>query len=173
MTVKLTDVVYTMDIEESELPQLTDKQLKFVMGKAEGMTNTEAYKAAYNTVNMKPSSIWTNSSQLASDTKVAQWIEYAKRQAAERLVDLTSYTLEVFMAELEDMRQKALAAGAYGPATSMTVAKGKACNHMSDNNVTTHVHTADRSMLDRIEQTMGTQARLNAEQSLGIKRVEH
>jgi len=162
-----------MDIEESELPQLTDKQLNFVMAKAQGMSNTEAYKSAYNTANMKPASIWCNSSQLASDAKVAQWIEYAKCQAAERLVDLTSYTLEVFMAELEEMRQKSLAAGAYGPATSMTVAKGKACNHMSDNNVTTHVHTADRAMLDRIEQTMGTQARLNAEQSLGIKRVEH
>ena len=165
------------DIEESELPQLTDKQLKFVMGKAEGMTNSDAYRQAYNVSNMKPESIWRQAAAVASNDNVTAWLEYAKAEAATRLVDLTSYTLEVFMAELEDMRQKALAAGAYGPATSMTVAKGKACNHMSDNNVTTHVHTADRSMLDRIEQTMGTQARLNAEQSLGIvseaKRVEH
>ena len=161
------------DIEESELPQLTEKQMKYVSGRAEGLTSVEAFRRSYNTTTMKPDNIWVRAAEVANHPKVTLWLDHIKREAAERLVDLTSYTLEVFMAELEEMRQKSLAAGAYGPATSMTVAKGKACNHMSDNNVTTHVHTADRSMLDRIEQTMGTQARLNAEQSLGIKRVEH
>lgn len=55
---------------------LTDKQEKFAQAIAlDGMNAADAYRAAYNTENMKSESIWCNASKLKSDAKVAQRIE--------------------------------------------------------------------------------------------------
>jgi hypothetical protein len=51
---------------------LTPKQEKFAQCIADGMTQSDAYRAAFDAGNMKDSSIHVNASKLSSDAKVAQ-----------------------------------------------------------------------------------------------------
>jgi len=50
---------------------LTEKQERFVQGLAEGLTNSEAYRAAYDTSNMQPNTVHSESSKLACNPKIA------------------------------------------------------------------------------------------------------
>ena len=54
---------------------LTSKQLKFCRNVADGMSNFEAYKNAYNCDNMKDSSIYTESSKLACKQEIREQIK--------------------------------------------------------------------------------------------------
>ncbi|MFP7243099.1 terminase small subunit [Pediococcus pentosaceus] len=52
------------------MAKLTQQQEKFAQLVAHGMSQTKAYKEAYNTGKMKPNTIWVKASQLANDGKV-------------------------------------------------------------------------------------------------------
>ena len=54
---------------------LTAKQEAFAQEVAKGSTLADAYRSAYDAERMKDSSVWTNASQLMSDTKVAQRVK--------------------------------------------------------------------------------------------------
>ena len=62
---------------------LTAKQEAFCRHYVDTGIASEAYRMAYNTERMKPESIWSNASQLLSDTKVTQRIEEIRREYAE------------------------------------------------------------------------------------------
>jgi hypothetical protein len=62
---------------------LTAKQEAFAQEVAKGSTLADAYRSAYNTEKMKPSSIWNNASQLMNRTQVAHRVE-AIQQAMEQ-----------------------------------------------------------------------------------------
>jgi hypothetical protein len=49
---------------------LTEKQEAFAQGLAEGLTNAEAYRRAYQTEGMKENTIWTEACKLAQHPKV-------------------------------------------------------------------------------------------------------
>jgi hypothetical protein len=53
------------------LDGLTTKQEAFAQGLAAGLTNAEAYRAAYGAENMKASTIWSESCKQAQHPKVA------------------------------------------------------------------------------------------------------
>jgi hypothetical protein len=67
-----------MHDQVDRLPDLTEKQLNFVLGIQKGLRKSDAYRQAYDCTTMKPDSIWCNASKLASSTKVAQWLAYLK-----------------------------------------------------------------------------------------------
>jgi len=163
----------TEDIDNDSLPQLTDKQHKYVAGKLKGLSNADAYREAYNAHNMPPNQVWTRAGELASNSKVVEWLEYARREAVAQLVDSTKYTQEAYIDELTSVISMALDARQYSTAITAIQAKGKTCGHISEQSTTTHIHKADKSMLDRIEQTMGVEARQHAEQSMGIAPTKH
>lgn len=50
---------------------ITEKQARFIEGLANGLTNSESYRAAYDTSNMLPSTVHSESSKLASNPKIA------------------------------------------------------------------------------------------------------
>lgn len=50
---------------------LTPKQEKFVQGIIDGMSQADAYRAAYNCSRMTDKTIWESASKLVNDTKVA------------------------------------------------------------------------------------------------------
>jgi hypothetical protein len=79
---------------------LTPKMQGFVDGRAEGMTQSDAYRAAYNTKNMTPKQIWEEASKLAALPKVAQRLFELQEASAER----TLVTMESITAELEEAR---------------------------------------------------------------------
>lgn len=66
---------------------LTEKQERFVQGLASGLSNSESYRAAYDTSNMQPNTVHSEASKLASNPKVAARLHClltAKRQDMER-----------------------------------------------------------------------------------------
>jgi len=63
---------------------MTPKQEKFAQAIADGMTQADAYRHAYDAGGMKDSSIHVNASKLLSDTKVAQRVKELKTKVAEK-----------------------------------------------------------------------------------------
>jgi len=165
------------DIEESELPQLTDKQLKFVMGKAEGLSNSDAYRRAYNTSNMKIASVWRKAAEVASNVNVTAWIEYAKIEATGKLLDETSYTLQAHIDELNQAIEFARSKGAAGPLIQAITSKGKACNHYTEHKEINVNNASDAKLIQSLESLLGHNAGMEAARSLGYqvddKHTEH
>jgi phage terminase small subunit len=64
--------------------KLTDRRERFAQGIASGMTQADAYRAAYNTDGWKPDSVWSKSAQLAADVKVKQRIDELKGMLVEK-----------------------------------------------------------------------------------------
>lgn len=58
---------------------LTSKQEAFCQAIADGMTQADAYRTAYDASNMKDSSIHVNASKLLADAKVMQRVTYLKQ----------------------------------------------------------------------------------------------
>ncbi len=65
-----------MSTEKSTL-NLTPKQEKFAVGVAAGLTQSDAYRAAYSASRMKPEQVWQEASRLRRNYKVAHRIEDA------------------------------------------------------------------------------------------------
>ncbi len=82
---------------------LTPKMQGFVDGRAEGMAQSDAYRAAYDAENMSPKQIWEEASKLAALPKVAQRLFELQEASAER----TLVTMESITAELEEARAMA------------------------------------------------------------------
>ena len=65
---------------------LTGKQEKFCQGVADGLTQADAYRAAYNASGMKPESVQVSASKLMADPKISQRVAELRRKLAERLL---------------------------------------------------------------------------------------
>lgn len=57
---------------KAQADKLTSRQEQFAIGLSEGLTNTEAYRRAYNAEGMKPSSVHVEGCKLAKNPKIAQ-----------------------------------------------------------------------------------------------------
>jgi phage terminase small subunit len=60
---------------------LTDKQEKFCVNVATGMTLIDAYKNSYNTENMVDNSIYCESSKLMDNPKIIQRVDELRKEA--------------------------------------------------------------------------------------------
>ncbi len=60
---------------------LTDKQEKFCINVASGMTLCDAYKNSYDAENMKDDTIYPEASKLAADHKIATRIKMLRKEA--------------------------------------------------------------------------------------------
>ena len=83
---------------------LTAKQEKFAKGIAAGLTQSDAYRAAYSASRMQPEQVWQEASRLRRNRKVAHRIEELLRVA--RIEDLTSVGKE--LRRTMDLQQEAL-----------------------------------------------------------------
>jgi phage terminase small subunit len=107
---------------------LTPKQEAFAkliaLSKPEdGMTQTEAYRQAYNSENMTDKTIWEKASLLASDDKVRARIE----ELRDKVAQVAIVTLAEHLQELKSLRDAARDDLKFGPAIQAEVARGKAC----------------------------------------------
>jgi|TARA_R100000426_G_scaffold85294_1_gene65115 phage terminase small subunit len=75
-----------MNKKISNISGLTSKQEKFAQGVISGKNASESYRDAYNTKGMKDSSVWTESSKLMSNPKVAQRIQQGIKRKNEYAV---------------------------------------------------------------------------------------
>jgi phage terminase small subunit len=112
-------------IDADSLPELTPQQQEFVRHVLAGKTSSDAYRAAYNTENMAPNSIWREASLLASHKNVAQWLS-AARQAC---LGTHVVTLQNHQQQLERLREAAMQTGNYGAAVQAELARGKVAGH--------------------------------------------
>lgn len=65
---------------------LTAKQETFAQKIVEGMTQTDAYRAAYNAKKMTDKSVWEKASELANDVKVAERIRELRDRIASKSI---------------------------------------------------------------------------------------
>ena len=63
------------------MANLTAKQEKFAVGIAAGLTQSDAYRAAYSASRMQPKQVWEEASKLRRNPKVAGRIEGLLRAA--------------------------------------------------------------------------------------------
>jgi len=153
--------------EADSLPQLTEKQYKFVECKLKGMSNSDSYRQAYDTKGWTQNGIWCAASKTASNTKVKQWLEWNKRQALNELLDETKYTLQAHIDELNMAIEYALEKGAAGPLIQAITAKGKACNHYVEHKEININGASDAKLIQSLESLLGHNAGMEAARSLG------
>lgn len=101
---------------------LTAKQEAFCRALvSEGLTQAEAYRRAYNTQG-KPETVQSKASILMADGRVRARVEELRAAAASSAV----LTLSDHLRDLERLRDEARGLGAYGPAVTAEVSRGKA-----------------------------------------------
>jgi hypothetical protein len=125
---------------------LTFQQEKFVQGVVKGLTQADAYRAAYKAGNMKADTIHQAASRLMADSKVAARLEELRQPVAER-VDMS---IHAHVSRLARIRDAAMDAGDHGPATRAEIAIGQVAGHY----------------VQKLEVTNTTFAGLSAEQKL-------
>jgi phage terminase small subunit len=87
---------------------LTLKQQRFAELVAEGMTQADAYRQAYNAAKMKPETIWARASELMADSNVAGRVEALRAQMAAATVKRTARTREQLLEKLDHVYSDAM-----------------------------------------------------------------
>lgn len=80
---------------------LTDQQAAFAKAAAEGLSLTDAYRRAYSTDTMKPTTIWACASKLANQAKVAARIEAYRAENRSRTLHDAGKAKDFALARLE------------------------------------------------------------------------
>jgi len=101
---------------------LTPKQEKFAQEVASGKSQADAYRAAFDCANSKPSTIHRKACALMDDGKIAARIESIRAPIVEKV----GITLEQHLRDLERLRNLAESDGKYSAAVSAELARGKA-----------------------------------------------
>lgn len=107
------------------LPDLTEKQMNFVMGFLSGKSAADAYREAYDTQNMQNNSIWCEASRLLSHPKISLWLEHAKSLS---LVDVQC-TRDAHLRELERLKGLSLENNNMVAAINCEHLRGKVAGH--------------------------------------------
>jgi phage terminase small subunit len=86
---------------------LTPKQEQFAQSLAQGLDQAEAYRLAYGCQDWKPSSVWSKSSQLASNAKVRQRIEELRKELSEKALWKREDSVRVLVEVINDGESRA------------------------------------------------------------------
>ena len=79
---------------------LTSKQEIFAQGIADSLSQSAAYRLAYDTVNMKPSTVWDNAHTLANHPEVAKRILELKQAVLDESIESSAWDLDRLIREL-------------------------------------------------------------------------
>ena len=94
---------------------LTAKQERFATLVAQGATQSDAYRQAYNvSPDSAPSTAWSNGCSLAADTQVLLRIQELKAAIQQQALAATAWTLGRLVEAAEDHRRLALEGGFKG-----------------------------------------------------------
>ena len=151
-------------MDNQDLPDLTEKQLNFVLGIQKGLSKSDAYRQAYDCTKMKPDSIWCNASKLASSAKVAQWLAYLKATQISEAI----YTKEAHILDMAEAARACKENKAWSAYVKAVESLGRCAGHYVDKSEITHIKSTDKQLLDKLENVLGPEARREAEQRLGI-----
>ena len=101
---------------------LTPKQEKFAQVVASGMTQADAYRVAYNAVNMKPETIQKRASELMSKGEISGRV----RELQEKGAKIAVYTLAEHLSRLDKLSRGAESEGKFAEAVKAEELRGKA-----------------------------------------------
>ena len=155
------------DIDPKHLPDLTEKQMSFVVAICEGKTATDAYRSAgYKTEGWTNNALWSEASKLRASPKVSQWISALRRQQFTRGL----YTRDDHLAELSVAVEECRLDGNRGAMVNAIKAKGQVMGYY----VSLHedVSKRDRSpaeMIDEIRAKLGDEAADVLARGLGVE----
>ncbi len=103
---------------------LTAKQEKFCVECAkEGVSYSDAYRAAFDCSRMKPEAIYVEASRLKDDPKISLRIKKLQDMAA----DEAMVTLAGHLEDLKMLRDLAVEKGQLSAAINAEISRGKAC----------------------------------------------
>lgn len=108
-----------------ELPELTGQQQEFVRLILAGKTGADAYRGAYDCRNMLQNTVIAAASRLRADPNIAAWLLAAR----EAHLGTTVLTRDMHLAELERLKELALASGNHGAAIQAESFRGKVAGH--------------------------------------------
>jgi len=92
----------------SERKGLTLKQEKFVVAVAEGKTQVDAYKLAYDAKNMSDASIYPKASKLMAQDNIRVRFDELRGKVVNRLEEKSIVTIEGLLKDLQDIKQTSL-----------------------------------------------------------------
>jgi hypothetical protein len=108
--------------DADELPDLTEKEQKFLEGLLENQPATVAYRAAFDCSNMLPATVQCAASKLRHNAKLSKWLSAARKAYLGTAV----VTLDSHVRELERLREESLDSGNMGAAIQAEQLRGKA-----------------------------------------------
>lgn len=109
-------------VDVESLPDLTEKQQKYVTARLEGKSGADSVRAATDTSAWSKSSIWAEASKLEHHPSIRLWLNAARRAA----LGAQSVTLEQHLRELERLKEIAIATGNIGAAVKAEESRGRA-----------------------------------------------
>lgn len=121
---KITNVPIGTD----DLPELTANQREFVRLRLAGKTGADAYRGAYDVSGMNDRAIWVEASRVSANPKVSLWLS-AARQAH---LGTAVLTRDSHLAELDRLKEIAIASGNVGAAVKAEELRGKVAGHQVD-----------------------------------------
>jgi len=157
------------DITPDDLPDLTEKQMAFVIGICEGMTLIDAYKSAgYAHEGWTKEAAQVAASKVRANGNVSVWISTLRRQQFSR----AAYTKDAHLAELDSLIEEAKASGNYGAAVNACKAKGQVEGHY----VSLHEDITKRSkskaqLIEQVAKDLGQDAADTLAGKLGVERL--
>lgn len=111
--------------QTKDLPDLTDKQMRFCEGILAGKTQRVAYRAAYDCTTMGDSAVDCEASRLRHHPKIALWLDAARMDTLET----HECTFDGHMEELNRLKGIAIRTGNVGAAVQAEQLRGKAAGH--------------------------------------------
>ena len=87
--------------------KLTAKQEKFAQCLADGMTQADAYRSAYNASKMKPETIWSKASELMADGKVTARVTELRAALEEKQLWTREQSVAILSGITSDKESKA------------------------------------------------------------------
>ena len=127
--------------------ELPYKQEMFAQGVVKGLTQADAYRAAYRSQNMKADTIHQAASRLMADSKVAARLAELREPVAQR-VDMS---VHAHVARLARLRDAAESAGDHGPAVRAEMAIGQVAGHYIQKLEVNNSHFAALSPEQKVE----------------------
>jgi phage terminase small subunit len=103
--------------------ELTPKQEAFAQAIVTGMSQADAYRAAYSAENMKPETVQSKACLLIKDGKVSARVAELRKP----VVEAVRITLLSHLERLRELSQAAEVDGQFSAAITAEVARGKAC----------------------------------------------
>lgn len=149
---------------DDELPQITEKQMNFVIGILKGKSQSDAYRDAYDCSKSTDNTVWSDSSKLASHPAIAQWLAVARRER----FDLARYTVNEYMREQQELYQACRNSGNMGAAVKTHENIGKVAGYYVTQ-IRDLTPKVDKDLINQLESLFGAEAAQIAAQRMGYK----